>query len=81
LELLDEITRLAFLSQLIPEINCHCQNTLIRQFCTWKGLNYIPENLHSTIKWSVQQPYPFEEDVQDTPWKIVNQMKNLDSNV
>jgi hypothetical protein len=80
LELLDEITRLAFLSQLIPEINGHCRNTLIRQFRTWKGLNYNSENLHSTIKWSAQQPYPLKEDVHDTPWKIVNRMKNLDSN-
>jgi len=44
LEILDEITRLAVHSQLVPEINGHCRNTLIRQFRTWKGLNYMPDN-------------------------------------
>ena len=58
LELLDEITRLAFHSQLPPEINGHSQNTFIRQFCSWKGLNYVPENLHLSIKWSAQCPNP-----------------------
>jgi len=81
LELLDEITRLRFHSQLVPEIDGHCRNTLIRQFRTWKGLKYVPENLHPTIKWSAQQPYPLESQVQDIPWKIVNRKENLDSNL
>ena len=72
LEILDEITRLAFHSQLDPEINGHCRNTLIRQFCTWKGLNYVPENLHPIIMWSAQHPNPLEPDVQVIPWQIVN---------
>src|ERR1700728_5186861 len=41
LELLDEITKLAFYSQLPPEINGHSQNTLIRQFHAWKGLKMM----------------------------------------
>jgi hypothetical protein len=81
LELLDEITRLQFLSQLVPEIDGHCRNTLIRQFLTWKGLNYVPENSHSAIKWSTQQPNPLEAEVQDIPWKIVNRKENLNSNL
>ena len=72
LGLLDEITRLQFISQLVPEIDGHCQNTIIRQFQIWKGLNYTPENLHPTIKWSAQQPYPLEAEVQDNSWQIVN---------
>jgi hypothetical protein len=79
LEILDEITRLAFHSQLVPEINGHCRNTLIRQFRTWKGQNYVPENLHPTIKWSAQHPNPLEADAQDIPWKIVNRKENLNS--
>ena len=72
LEILDEITKLAFHSQLVPEINGHCWNTLIRQFRTWKGLNYVAKNLHPTIKWSAQHLNPLEEDVQDILWQIVN---------
>ena len=63
LEILDEITRLAFHSQLVPKIDGHCRNTLIRQFHMWKGLIYVPENLHPTIKWSAQQPYPLEAEM------------------
>jgi hypothetical protein len=63
LEILDEITRLAFHSQLVPEIDGHCRNTLIRQFHMWKGLIYVPENLPPTIKWSAQQPYPLEAEM------------------
>ena len=81
LELLDEITRLQFLSQLVPDIDGHCRNTLIRQFRTWKGLNYVPESSHPAIKWSTQQPNPLEAEVQDIPWKIVNRKENLNTNL
>ena len=72
LELLDEITKLEFHSQLVPEINGHCRNTLIRQFHTWKGLNYKPEILHTTIKWSAQQLHPLESGSQNIQWQIVD---------
>ena len=72
LEILDEITRLAFHSQLAPEIDGHCRNTLIRQFHSWKGLNYVPENLYPTIKWYTQQSYPLKAEMQDTQWEIVD---------
>jgi hypothetical protein len=81
LELLDEITRLAFRSQLPPEINSHYRNILIRQFRAWKGLNYIPDNLHPSIKWSAQCPNPLEAEVQDIPWQIVNRKEKLNSNL
>jgi len=81
LELLDEITKLEFHSQLVPEINGHCRNTLIRQFHTWKGPNYMPENFHPTIKWSAQQPHPLEVESQNIEWQIVDQKKNLNSNL
>ena len=81
LEILDEITRLTFHSQLAPEINGHHRNTLIRQFRTWKGLNYVPDNLHPTIKWSAQYPNPLEADAQDIPWQIVNRKEKLNSDL
>ena len=81
LELLDEITKLAFYSQLPLEINGHSQNTLIRQFRAWKGLNYVPENLHPSIKWSEKCPNPLAAEVQDIPWQIVNRKEHLNSNL
>src|SRR5882762_8278201 len=81
LEILDEITKLAFHLQLVPEIDSHCRNTLIRQFHMWKGLIYVPENLHPTIKWSAQQPYPLKAEMQDNQWQIVDQNEKLNSNL
>jgi len=81
LELLDEITKLAYHSQLVPEIDGHCRNTLIRQFRIWKGLDHVPENLHPTIKWSAQQPHPLEGKVQDIKWQIVDKKENFNSNL
>ena len=81
LEILDEITRPTFHSQLAPEINGHHRNTLIRQFRTWKGLNYVPDNLHPTIKWSAQYLNPLEADAQDIPWQIVNRKEKLNSDL
>src|SRR6202051_4224527 len=81
LELLDEITKLAFYSQLPPEINGHSRNTLIRQFRAWKGLNYVPENLHPSIKWSAQCPNPLAAESQDIPWQILNRKEHLNSDL
>ena len=67
LGLLDEITKLAFDSQLALEINSHHQNTLIRQFRNWKGINYTPDKLHPNIKWSQERPYPLKAEIQDVP--------------
>jgi hypothetical protein len=55
--------------------------TLSSNSFTWKGLSYVPKNLHPTIKWSAQQPYPLEAEVQDVSWQIVNQNEHLDSNL
>ena len=81
LEILDEITKLAFHSKLVPGIDGHCRNTLIRQFRTWKDLHYVPENLHPSIKWSTQQPYPLVAEMQDIQWQIVDRNKKLNSNL
>jgi len=77
LELLDEITKLAFDSQLPLEINGHRRNTIIRQFRSWTGINYMPEKLHPNIKWCQERPYPLEAEIQDVPWKMVNKKENL----
>jgi hypothetical protein len=81
LELLDEITKLEFHSQLVPESNGHCRNILIRQFHTWKVPSYMPENLHPTIKWSAQQPHPLKTESKNIQWQIVDRKKNLNSNL
>ena len=81
LELLDEIKRLAFHSKLPPEINGHSRNALIRQFRALKGLNYVPEKSHPSIKWSGQCPNPLAAESQDIPWQIVTQKEHLNSDL
>ena len=41
----------------------------------------MSENLHPTIKWSIQQHHPLEAESQNIQWQIVDQKKNLNSNL
>jgi len=50
-------------------------------FTCGKALIYVPENLHPTIKWSAQQPYPLKAEMQDNQWQIVDQNEKLNSNL
>jgi hypothetical protein len=78
LELLDEITKLAFNSELPYEINGHRRNTIIRQLHLWKGIYYVPENTHHAIRWSQDNPKPLENILNDSPWHIVNKSAKAD---
>jgi len=82
LELLDEITRLKY-EGLIPEsakINGHRRNVLISQFRHWKGENYIPPHIHSSIAWSQNDPFISSPKANDTQWHIVSKVKRNNKN-
>jgi len=80
--LLDEITRLKY-EGLIPEsakINGHRRNVLISQFRHWKGENYIPPHIHSSIAWSQNDPFISSPKANDTQWHIVSKVKRNNKN-
>jgi hypothetical protein len=70
LELLDEITKLRYLSKLPSSVNGDQRNALIHTFRLHKGLTYVPHVVHQSIKWSRKDPMldPIADDLQ---WKIV----------
>ena len=56
LEILDEITRLRYEGKLSIKVYGDIQNTLIKTFRDWKGQQYVPNNVHSAIRWSKHDP-------------------------
>ena len=52
LELLDEITWLRYSRKLPPTIAGDTRNNLIVAFREWKGEQYVPQNVHPSIRWS-----------------------------
>ena len=57
LELLDEITRLRHLRKLPLTIAGDTRNNLISAFREWKGEQYVPHNVHPSIRWSKSSPW------------------------
>jgi len=77
LEILDEITTLRYNNNLPDCITGERRNIVIRQFQEWKGVDYVPKNVHTSIRWSKQDPMDKLSVTTDTPWQIV---KNVRSN-
>jgi len=78
LELLDEITKLAFESRLPKEINGHRHTTLTNLYRSWKGALYIPEKVHPAIKWSDKNQSTIKPEIADTPWHTIDRSKKAD---
>ena len=57
LELLDEITRLRFLGKLPVTIAGDTRNNIISAFREWRGAQYMPQNVHASIRWSKRSPW------------------------
>ncbi|KIM79453.1 hypothetical protein PILCRDRAFT_35638, partial [Piloderma croceum F 1598] len=75
LELLDEITRLRFENALPESITGNRRNVIIRQFQEWKGTDYVPHDVHHSIRWNKQDPLEMLNVVTDTPWQLVKNNK------
>jgi hypothetical protein len=72
LELLDEITKLAYCSKLPPDVNSHRRNTIICQYREWKGSTHVPEHVHPSIQWHGNKTYPITQSTLDSPWQIID---------
>lgn len=53
LELLDDITRMAYEGALPLSVNGLTRNTVINRFRTWKGKYYVPVNVPGPIRWNI----------------------------
>ena len=57
LEMLDEITRLRFLGKLPITVDGNTRNNIVTSFRSWKGEQYVPKSVHTSIKWSKRNPW------------------------
>lgn len=73
LELLDDITLARFNNKLPPTVLGHTRNSLINNYRDWKGRNYIPESIHSSLKWTSSDPLIHEN--LGVEWRLVNRSK------
>ena len=71
LEILDEITKLRYEGSLPSKVFGITRNELIHSFRQWKGENYVPQAIHTAIKWSSTDPFPIEPVTEDTPWMTI----------
>src|SRR5882762_21960 len=71
LELLDDITKLSYEEKLPVNITGSTRTSIIRKFQEWKGINYVPKDVHHSIKWSDKAPMAEIEIVHSTPWTMI----------
>jgi hypothetical protein len=65
---------------LLPDhITGNRRNSLIRQFQEWKGTNYVPKNVHTSIRWNKHDPLDTLNIVTDSPWQIIQKGKQKGS--
>ena len=57
LELLDDITRLRYSGKLPATIDGDTRNNIIGAFREWRGVQYIPRNVHASLRWSKRSPW------------------------
>ena len=75
IELLDEITNLHYLGKLHKSVTGCTHNQLIKSFREWKGHQYVPQNVHKSLRWSKKDPLN-EGEIEEVCWKIVQTEKN-----
>ena len=74
LELLDEITELRYQGKLANSVCGERRNALIHTFRLYKGMSYVPINVHHSIKWNKKDPV-LDPIADDMPWNIVTKSK------
>jgi hypothetical protein len=70
LEILDDISKLRYAGTLPDCVNGHRRNSLIEQFRKWKGLHYMPDNMHPAIQWSATSNFELQPDNSTVSWHI-----------
>ena len=76
LELLDNITMLAYRSILPKEINGLTRGIRIKQYQDWKGHDYVPKNVHRSIVWSSNSLFIQASMEEESDWKLIEREKN-----
>ena len=81
LEILDDITRLAFYGKLPETVGGVTREQLIYTYRRWKGEQHMPRRMPKQIQWSKFQPWENSEPGEDEIWRLVDKSrKGKDSN-
>ena len=82
LEILNEITKLRYHNELPSHVTGIIRNTIIRQFYKNKSLtetaNIVPE-ISEAIAWSQSHPLMLPQPISDSPWKLINKKKKIET--
>ena len=78
LELLDEITKLRYLSKLPGKVIGDRRNDLIQAYRDYKGMTYVPDNVHESLRWSDSDPMLDPITAADD-WNVIK-AKNVGAN-
>jgi len=76
LEILDDITKYRYEGKLSLKVYGNIRNTLIKTFREWKGQQYIPNKVHSAIRWSKHDPL-LESEIIDI--KLIQDSINVEN--
>ena len=71
LELLDDITTMAYNSLLPKYIDSDVRNVRIKQYRDWKGHRYVPKMMSRAISWSSKKPFKQGPIEIHSEWKII----------
>ncbi|KAA1478943.1 hypothetical protein DENSPDRAFT_752413, partial [Dentipellis sp. KUC8613] len=71
LEILDDITQLAYMKKLPDYVNGSTRNKIINSYQIWKGTGHVPKNVPLKLKWSKSNPLPLLDATTDTHWQIL----------
>jgi len=67
LEILDEITTLSTITTYLIVSQVKDEMLSFVKFQEWKGVDYVPKNVHTSIRWSKQDPMDKLSVTTDTP--------------
>jgi hypothetical protein len=68
-DVLDEITRLRYIGKLPESVQGNRRNALIHTFRQYKGLTYVPDSVHPSIRWNKNDPM-LDPIADDMPWTL-----------
>ena len=60
---------------MLPSINGHLRNALIRQYQSFKGESYVPDVVPDTLKWTKSDPMNILKVQTDTQWQLIEKFK------
>jgi hypothetical protein len=72
LELLDEVTKLRFNSELPSGVGGLTRTHLIHPYRLKRGEKYMPTNMPDALRWSDKSPFTIADPFDETQWEIVD---------